>query len=61
MGDFRKDEVSRDELIRLMAGGAELEALTRELQKAAKGDEALLPPRQEFKEEVGALEQSAEQ
>jgi simple sugar transport system ATP-binding protein len=61
MGDFRKDEVSRDELIRLMAGGAELEALTRELQKAAKGDESLIAVAQEFKEEVGALDQRAEQ
>ena len=61
MGDFRKDEVSRDELIRLMAGGAELEALTRELQRAAKGDESLIAVAQEFKEEVGALDQRAEQ
>ncbi len=32
MGDFAKHEVSRDELTRLMAGGAELEALQHELQ-----------------------------
>lgn len=61
MGDFRKGEVNRDELIRLMAGGAELEALTKELEKAAKGDEALAAMAEEFKEEVGTLEQRAEQ
>lgn len=31
LGDFAKDEISRDELTRLMAGGAELEALQHEL------------------------------
>lgn len=61
MGDFRKGEVNRDELVRLMAGGAELEALTRELEKAAKGDEALAAIAEEFKEEVGTLEERAEQ
>jgi simple sugar transport system ATP-binding protein len=33
-GDFAKSEIGRDELIRLMAGGAELEALTHELEQA---------------------------
>ncbi|MGQ0849091.1 MAG: ATP-binding cassette domain-containing protein [Actinomycetota bacterium] len=60
MGDFRKGEVNRDELIRLMAGGAELEELTRELERAAKGDEALAAMAEEFKDEVGTLEQRAE-
>ena len=60
MGDFRKGEVNRDELIRLMAGGAELEALTRELEKAAKGDEAMAAIAEEFKDEVGTLEERAE-
>ncbi len=32
MGDFDKGELSREELTRLMAGGAELEALEHELQ-----------------------------
>jgi simple sugar transport system ATP-binding protein len=32
MGDFDKSELSREELTRLMAGGAELEALEHELQ-----------------------------
>jgi simple sugar transport system ATP-binding protein len=32
MGDFGKDEISREELTRLMAGGAEFDALQHELQ-----------------------------
>jgi simple sugar transport system ATP-binding protein len=34
MGDWRKAEISRDELVRNMSGGAELEALEHELQRA---------------------------
>jgi simple sugar transport system ATP-binding protein len=34
IGDYARGEVTRDELIRQMAGGAELEALTHELQRA---------------------------
>src|SRR5215210_9361239 len=36
MGSFAKDEISIDELTRLMAGGAELEALEHELQSATQ-------------------------
>ncbi len=32
MGNFAKDELSRDELVRMMAGGAELDQLTHELE-----------------------------
>ncbi len=32
LGDFAKDEITRDELTALMAGGAELEALSHELE-----------------------------
>jgi len=32
LGNFAKDEISRDELISMMAGGAELEQLTHELE-----------------------------
>ena len=31
LGDFAKNDISRDELTRLMAGGAELEALEHEI------------------------------
>ena len=35
LGDFAKTEISRDELTRLMAGGAELEQLAHELERPA--------------------------
>jgi simple sugar transport system ATP-binding protein len=34
VGDWRKSEISRDELVRNMSGGAELEALEHELQRS---------------------------
>ena len=34
MGSFAKDEISIDELTRLMAGGAELEQLEHELERS---------------------------
>jgi simple sugar transport system ATP-binding protein len=34
LGNFAKDEISRDELVALMAGGAELEQLQHEIQSA---------------------------
>ena len=37
MGDWRKNEISRDELVRQMSGGAELEALEHELQREIPG------------------------
>jgi simple sugar transport system ATP-binding protein len=33
LGSFAKSEVSRDELTRLMAGGAELDQLSHELER----------------------------
>jgi len=56
MGNFAKDEITRDELIMMMAGGAELEELTKELESAAAGDESLAHLAEEFKEEVEVLE-----
>jgi simple sugar transport system ATP-binding protein len=35
MADYRRGEVTRDELIRQMAGGAELDALTHELERSS--------------------------
>lgn len=61
LGDYRKQEISRDELIRLMAGGAELEELTKELERAAAGDESLSALAEEFATEVEQLEERAEQ
>jgi simple sugar transport system ATP-binding protein len=34
LGDFAKGEITRDEMTRLMAGGAEMEALEHELERA---------------------------
>ena len=56
MGNFAKDEITRDELIMMMAGGAELEELTKELETVAAGDEALAHLAEEFAEEVEVLE-----
>ena len=36
MADYRRGEVTRDELIRQMAGGAELDALTHELERSSE-------------------------
>ena len=33
LGDFAKSEIARDELVRLMAGGAELDELSHELER----------------------------
>jgi simple sugar transport system ATP-binding protein len=60
MGDFAKDEISRDELIMMMAGGAELEELTRELETAGAGDEQMAHVAEEFAEELEELEERAE-
>jgi simple sugar transport system ATP-binding protein len=60
MGDFAKDEISRDELIMMMAGGAELEELTRELEVASAGDEELAHVAEEFAEELEELEERIE-
>ena len=40
-GSWKKGEISRDELIKLMSGGAELDALTHELERTL-GDEAVV-------------------
>jgi simple sugar transport system ATP-binding protein len=34
LGDFAKDEITRDEMTKLMAGGAEMEALEHELERS---------------------------
>ena len=38
LGDFAKDEIARDELVRLMSGGAELEMLGHELERIPEID-----------------------
>lgn len=61
MGNFAKDEITRDELIMMMAGGAELEELTRELEAASGGDESLAAVAEEFAEEFHELEERADE
>jgi simple sugar transport system ATP-binding protein len=39
-GDFAKEELQLDDLVKMMAGGAELENLAHELETAAETDEA---------------------
>jgi hypothetical protein len=41
MGSWNKGEISRDELIKMMSGGAELDALSHELQRVL--DEPIAP------------------
>ena len=38
-GDWKKGEIERDELVREMSGGAELDALAHELQRAPTGEQ----------------------
>ena len=44
----------------MMAGGAELEELTRQLEAASAGDDELAHVAEEFAEELGELEERAE-
>jgi simple sugar transport system ATP-binding protein len=39
-GDFAKEDLELDDLVKMMAGGAELENLAHELERAAETDEA---------------------
>ncbi len=40
LGTFRKDEITREELLNMMAGGRELEELSAELEEFARADAA---------------------
>ena len=37
LGAWNRGEISRDELVKLMAGGAELDQLTHELERSQQG------------------------
>jgi len=39
LGDYAKDEITREELTQLMAGGAELEALAHEIESVVRPDD----------------------
>lgn len=40
-GDYRKRDLPRDDLIQMMAGGADLDALSHELEQTATGDDVV--------------------
>lgn len=39
LGDYTKEEIALDELVQMMAGGADLEALSHELEAATQGND----------------------
>ena len=57
-GDYTKAELPLEQLVQMMAGGADLEALQHELERAAEttGDEALAETAQSLEEEIEVLE-----
>jgi simple sugar transport system ATP-binding protein len=60
LGDYTKDELPLEDLVRMMAGGEDLDRLSHELERAAveTGDEDLAEAASEFEEEArpGATE-----
>ena len=53
-GDFSKDEVSLEQLVQMMAGGAELDSLTHELERVAADDPEMRKAVEELQQEVKA-------
>ncbi|MCZ6662244.1 MAG: ATP-binding cassette domain-containing protein [Actinobacteria bacterium] len=53
-GDYTKDEVPLEQLIQMMAGGADLEVLSHELEQAADSDPDLEAAARELHRESGA-------
>jgi simple sugar transport system ATP-binding protein len=53
-GDYAKDDVSLEQLVQMMAGGADLEVLQHELEAASKTDEADAAGLTELAGEIGA-------
>jgi simple sugar transport system ATP-binding protein len=51
-GDFSKDEVSLEQLVQMMAGGAELDTLTHELERVAADDPEMRKAVEELQQEV---------
>ncbi len=52
LGTFRKDEITREQLLNMMAGGKELEELSTELAEFARSDRARQPEAAAVEEEV---------
>jgi len=62
-GDYRKEDIPLEQLVQMMAGGADLETLQHELEKAAEstGDQELAEVASEYGEEATELaEETAE-
>lgn len=57
-GDYTKAELPLEQLVQMMAGGADLEVLQHELERAAEttGDEALAATAQSLEEEIEVLD-----
>lgn len=53
-GDYTKDEVPLEQLVQMMAGGADLEVLSHELEQAADSDPDLEAAARELHRESGA-------
>jgi simple sugar transport system ATP-binding protein len=60
IGYFRKDEISLAELTGMMAGGAELEELSHELEQAGATDTGLREVAEAFEHEVAELQVGSE-
>ncbi len=61
LGTFRKDEITREQLLNMMAGGKELEELSAELAEFARSDRSREPQAAKLEEEVAEeLEEEAE-
>ncbi len=54
LGTFRKDEITREQLLNMMAGGKELEELSAELEEFARADAARSARAAEEEKEVAA-------
>lgn len=55
-GDFSKEDIPLEQLVQMMAGGADLEALSHELESASRGeeDEDLAKAAEQFRQEAGS-------
>lgn len=55
-GDFSKAEIPLEQLVQMMAGGADLEALSHELEAASRGDDEIAQAAAEFRGGTGAAD-----
>ena len=60
IGHYKKAEISRDKLIYMMAGGEELEDITKQLESSPGGEGGVADLAKEFAEEFEELEERAD-